>query len=146
MTPLDDLVFHHVGIACERIENEIPQYELIGFRREGEIFEDSRQVIRGLFMKTGSMQIELFEFERPRGPEADRHRPVNVPGIYHICFVVKDVDKDYQRLKAAGVPFHFPPQDFGIAKAAYGRDPDGNVFELLQWPTPLKPPRDSSEH
>jgi methylmalonyl-CoA/ethylmalonyl-CoA epimerase len=68
MTPLDDLVFHHVGIACERIENEIPQYELIGFRREGEIFEDSRQVIRGLFMKAGSMQIELIEPLRPESP------------------------------------------------------------------------------
>ena len=68
MTPLDDLVFHHVGIACERIENEIPQYELIGFRREGAIFEDSRQVIRGLFMKAGAMQIELIEPLRPESP------------------------------------------------------------------------------
>jgi methylmalonyl-CoA/ethylmalonyl-CoA epimerase len=68
MTPLDDLVFHHIGIACERIENEIPHYELLGYRSEGEIFEDSRQVIRGLFMKAGAMQIELIEPLRPESP------------------------------------------------------------------------------
>ncbi|HXY34289.1 MAG TPA: VOC family protein [Planctomycetaceae bacterium] len=68
MTPLEGLVFHHVGIACERIENEIPHYELIGYRAEGQIFEDSRQVIRGLFMKAGAMQIELIEPLRPESP------------------------------------------------------------------------------
>jgi hypothetical protein len=32
-----------------------------------------------------------------------------------------------------GAVFHCPPQDFGGAvKATYGRDPDGNVFELQQ--------------
>jgi len=68
MMPLEGLVFHHVGIACERIESEVPHYELIGYQREGEIFEDSRQVIRGLFMKAGSMQIELIEPLRPESP------------------------------------------------------------------------------
>ena len=68
MIPLEGLVFHHVGIACDRIESEVPHYELIGYRREGEIFEDSRQVIRGLFLKSGSMQIELIEPLRPESP------------------------------------------------------------------------------
>jgi catechol 2,3-dioxygenase-like lactoylglutathione lyase family enzyme len=148
----------HVGIAVVDMQRTIHFYrDLLGMELVEQdevdrqpaydrIFGLKDVKAKGAMLKLGSMQIELFEFEHPRGPEADRNRPVNVPGIYHICFVVKDIDKDYQRLKAAGVLFHFPPQDFGIAKAAYGRDPDGNVFELLQWPTPLKPPRDSSEH
>jgi methylmalonyl-CoA/ethylmalonyl-CoA epimerase len=68
MTPLEGLTFHHIGIACEQIEAEVPHYELLGYRREGEIFEDSRQVIRGLFMKGGPIQIELIEPLRPESP------------------------------------------------------------------------------
>jgi predicted enzyme related to lactoylglutathione lyase len=49
-----------------------------------------------------------------------------------LCFDVDDVEAEYQRLLAAGVRFHTPPQDFGSARATYGRDPDGNVFELQQ--------------
>ena len=30
--------------------------------------------------------------------------------------------------------FHCPPQDFGDFRLSYGRDPDGNVVELLQIP------------
>ena len=41
--------------------------------------------------------------------------------------------ENIKRLMEAGVSFHCPPIDFsGIAKATYGRDPDGNVFELRE--------------
>lgn len=149
----------HVGIAVVNMQRTIHFYrDLLGMElveqdqvnRQPDydhIFGLKDVKAKGAMLKLGAMQIELFEFEHPRGPPADRHRPVNVPGIYHICFVVKDINKEYQRLKLAGVPFHYPPQDFGMAKAAYGRDPDGNVFELLEWPaatTPAAP--DQSAH
>lgn len=60
-------------------------------------------------------------------------RPVCDHGITHFCLQVKDVRGEYARLKAAGILFHCPPQEFaGEAVVTYGRDPDGNVFELLQ--------------
>lgn len=56
-----------------------------------------------------------------------------MPGITHFCVEVSDIESEYERLKAAGASFHCPPLDFsGEAMATYGRDPDGNVFELLQ--------------
>jgi catechol 2,3-dioxygenase-like lactoylglutathione lyase family enzyme len=108
----------------EEIENK-PDYD--------HIFALKNVKAKSAMLRLGSMQIELFEFERPRGKAPDLNQPVNNPRIYHICFEVTDIQKEYERLKAAGVPFHYPPQDFGIAKAVYGRDPDGNIFELLQW-------------
>ena len=40
-----------------------------------------------------------------------------------------------EKLAAAGVRFHGPVVTFpGGIKAAYGRDPDGNVFELMEFP------------
>ena len=45
-----------------------------------------------------------------------------------------DVDAEYQRLTAAGMRFHCPPQDLGGARTTYGRDPDGNVVQVLWIP------------
>jgi hypothetical protein len=59
-------------------------------------------------------------------------RPVCDHGITHLCLNVTDIDKEYERLNAAGMRFHCPPQHMGALKATYGRDPDGNVVELLE--------------
>jgi glyoxylase I family protein len=136
----------HVGLSVVDMERTIHFYrDLLGMtvveRDEvndqpayNHIFGLEHVRAKAAMLKLGNMQIELFQFESPRGRPPDPRKPVNDPRIYHICFVVKDLDKEYGRLKSAGVPFFYPPQDFGTAKAVYGRDPDGNVFELLQWP------------
>ncbi len=52
-----------------------------------------------------------------------------------MCFVVDDCQADYERLVAAGMDFHCPPMGGGTgAKLTYGRDPDGNIIELLELP------------
>jgi catechol 2,3-dioxygenase-like lactoylglutathione lyase family enzyme len=136
----------HVGLATVDIDRSIHFYQdLFGMElvqrvevndqaEFNHIFALEHVKAKGAILRLGSMRIELFEFLSPRGRAPDLRQPVNNPRIYHICFVVKDINREYARLKAAGVPFHHEPEDFGIAKAAYGRDPDGNVFELLQWP------------
>jgi catechol 2,3-dioxygenase-like lactoylglutathione lyase family enzyme len=59
---------------------------------------------------------------------------VSDQGITHFCFRVDDVEAAHARLEAAGDRFHCEPLTFGSrAIATYARDPDGNVFELLQW-------------
>lgn len=84
-------------------------------------------------MQAGTMRLELFEFSHPAPRRGDPLRPVCDHGITHFCIEVSDVDREYERLKAAGVLFHCPPMEFsGIVKATYGRDPDGNIFELLE--------------
>jgi len=136
----------HVGLSTVDIERSIHFYrDLLGMElteqddvndqiEYNRIFGLAHVKAKGAMLRLGAMQIELFEFVSPKGKTPDLNEPVNDPRIYHICFVVKDIDKEYARLKAAGVPFHYPPQDFGVAKAVYGRDPDGNVIELLQYP------------
>lgn len=135
----------HVGLSTADIARSIHFYrDLLGMelteQEEVEnnplydhIFALKNVKAKSAMLRLGTMQIELFEFERPRGKAPDLSQPVNNPRIYHICFEVSDIQKEYERLKAAGVPFHYPPQDFGIGEAVYGRDPDGNVFELVQW-------------
>jgi predicted enzyme related to lactoylglutathione lyase len=47
---------------------------------------------------------------------------------------VDDIAATYEKLSTAGVRIHCPVITFndGSMKAAYCRDPDGNVFEILE--------------
>lgn len=46
-----------------------------------------------------------------------------------------DLDREYERLIAAGVDFLAPPADYPWnAYCAYFRDPDGHLWELYCWP------------
>jgi hypothetical protein len=59
-------------------------------------------------------------------------RNLAAPGWNHICFESDNIEADYARLMAHGVELHGPPHAFGNAWLFFGRDPDGNVFEVLQ--------------
>ena len=78
----------------------------------------------------GNSFIELFEFAESLDGESTR--PVNRVGITHIALASDAAEEDYARLEQAGVAFNAPL--FGAApnRFAYGRDPFGNVIELLE--------------
>lgn len=135
---------NHVGVSVSNLERSIGFYrDLLGMEVVGRTtFEGERyELILGLrgargkvaLVRLGNLRLELFEFESPRPKPAEPNRPVCDHGITHFCLQVTDIQSEYVRLKAAGVPFHCPPQ-VGTAIATYGRDPDGNVFELLEIP------------
>ena len=79
----------------------------------------------------GNTCIELFEFG-PGAPEGDPKRPVNQHGITHIALASTDVPADFEKLQAAGVSFNTPVQGESPNQWCYGRDPFGNVLELLE--------------
>ena len=76
--------------------------------------------------------IEFFEYSSPEPRAMQENRPVNNHGHTHICFDVTNIDEVYNDLVSKGVKFHCPPKDFGSVKATYGRDIDGNVFEIQE--------------
>ena len=83
--------------------------------------------------------IEFFEYSSPQSKPMDKNRPVNNHGHTHVCVDVTNIEDEYVRLVNNGVEFHAPPQDFGQVKATYGRDCDGNVFELQEIVDPEHP-------
>lgn len=89
--------FHHIGIACECIEKEIGTYFLLGYSREGDMFEDEEQGIRGQFMVAKNQpRIELLE----NLPQSSTLNKFIESGnkIYHMAYYVKDIDKAVETL------------------------------------------------
>jgi len=134
---------NHVGISVRNLQRSIAFYrDMLGMQVVGEgdfSGEQYEQILalpqvrgRAAMLECDGLRIELFEFVTPDPGRADPARPVSDHGISHFCIEVAEVAPLYERLRACGVSFHCPPLRFGGARATYGRDPDGNVFELLQ--------------
>jgi catechol 2,3-dioxygenase-like lactoylglutathione lyase family enzyme len=83
-------------------------------------------------LRLGEQRIELFQYQNPLGKPQDPDRPVCDHGIIHLCFQVSGIAEEYERLKAAGVRFHSAPVNLGREVCVYGRDPFGNVLELIE--------------
>jgi catechol 2,3-dioxygenase-like lactoylglutathione lyase family enzyme len=137
---------HHTAISTANLDRALAFYrDLMGFRVIFEFgwpagTEVADQITglkgssaRAVMLQTGNALIELFQYETPKPHSSDRRRPVSDHGITHICLDVTDLDTEYERLVAAGMTFHCPPQHIGMGiKTTYGRDPDGNVIELQE--------------
>ena len=137
------LGLHHAAIAVADIEaglrfySEVLGFEIVdnvtlpsGFAPLASAFglEDAACEVR--MLRKGNSFIELFQFVDALPAESER--PVNRIGITHIALASDDAEADYARLKEAGVVFN--AELFGRAptRFAYGRDPFGNVIELLE--------------
>jgi glyoxylase I family protein len=137
---------HHTAISTGNLDRALGFYrDLLGFRvlfdfswPAGTDVADKitglqQSSARAVMLQAGNAIIELFQYASPTPRPGDPRRPVSDHGITHICLDVTDLDAEYERLKAAGMPFHCPPQDLGMdVRTTYGRDPDGNVIELQE--------------
>jgi len=137
---------HHTAISTANLERSITFYrDLFGFEQildfdwpEGTANMNATHALdetagRVVLLRLGNSMIELFEFATPTPRPVDPSRPLCDHGITHFCMDVTDIDAEYERLSAAGMVFHCPPVQNGEAKMTYGRDPDGNVIELLEF-------------
>jgi catechol 2,3-dioxygenase-like lactoylglutathione lyase family enzyme len=138
--------FNHVGISVTDLDRSIAFYrEMFGMEPLGDPFAFSGPQFseimaipevqgRMCMIAGGNLWLELFEFSEPQGKAKDPNYKVSDRGISHFGLTVDDVQATYDKLKAAGVPIHGALQTFsgGGMRAAYCRDPDGNVFEIMQ--------------
>ena len=86
-----------------------------------------------VMLKIGNSFLEVFEFSLPAQQLRATDRPVHRYGITHISLEVSDINAEYERLQAAGMPFNCKPKSQDGSAMVYGRDPDGNVIELIEF-------------
>lgn len=66
---MDNLKFHHIGVATKCIEKELKQFEKLGYKPISDIFVDDVQKIKGLFISApGQPCLELLENSTDDGP------------------------------------------------------------------------------
>lgn len=137
------LGLHHAAIAVNNIDDALAFYcDLLGFEvvmnadlpagidvmAEALGLSDSQFKVR--MIKKGNSCIELFEFAQSK--PADDARPANKLGITHIALVSDQIADDYKMLSGNGVVFNAALFGGEPSRFAYGRDPFGNIIELLE--------------
>lgn len=85
----------------------------------------------GAWIRLAHGEIELWEYHTPR-TEPAAHRDMTELGWNHICFEVDDIDQETRRLETIGIEVSDGPGRHSRGTSVYGRDPDGNIFELFQ--------------
>ncbi|KAK7178822.1 hypothetical protein DPSP01_014342 [Paraphaeosphaeria sporulosa] len=149
MPPLHNHVFNHVAISVPDCDKAIEWYgNVFGFRRlrsdrmtdraEAQdapifkIYDSKLHKVKIAWLGTGnSVGFEVFEFiDPPNKPSPDFEYAKT--GFFHIAVTSPDVDAAVARVlenggDQVGETVIMGPED----KAAYVRDPWGNVVELL---------------
>lgn len=142
-----NLRFHHPGIVVPDLEAGIVFYSSFLDVREQFRFdwdETDRVAIErvtdmsnstaiAVMLEGDGYHIELFEFRSPGSAVAPGDRRASDLGIRHLAFEVDDIDAACERFTSAGGTFHDTPQQLGNTMCTYGRDPFGNIIELMQY-------------
>jgi len=136
----DGVVFNHLGQCVTDLERSKRFYcELLGFTLDREINppDEGSATLLGLepplgltasYLVRNGLTLELLYFAADGQTRPYRPRSMNEPGLTHISLSVDDLDATLGRVG-----------DFGgevvagtnIGAAAFIRDPDGQLVELL---------------
>lgn len=138
--------FHHAAISTPNLKRCVEFYTgVIGcevaWTFEWDAGSADADAMTGLtnsaasaaMLKLGETHLEIFEYSSPAPTHRRELRPVNEHGITHVCLLVTDLQSEYERMSAAGMRFHSPPLEQDSGYVIYGRDPDGNVVELIEF-------------
>lgn len=146
------LGFHHTAIATTDLSTMVDFYlthlgfELVveqswpsGSERHDALTGLRDSSARYAVLRLGNAFLELFQYLSPTPAPNNPERPVSDAGLTHIAIVVDDIEAEFTQMRQAGVRFHCPPGPDGPYRATYGRDPEGNVFELIEISDPAHP-------
>jgi len=137
---------HHTALSTENLDRLVAFYrDLFHFEVEFDFpWDESNEAFqkthaqpatkgRVVMLRNGDHRLELFEYALPK-PAADIPNRQNADlGIAHFSFEVKELDQEFERLQSAGMPFQSEPIAQANIKNTYGRDPDGNLIELIEF-------------
>ncbi len=140
----------HVALVSHDLDRLTDFYEnLLGFKPNrrtnkaagptfDEVADYDKVHIRAAWFDLGNMSLELWQFVNPVTPEPGAPVPFEKIGYHKFAFEVSDIDKDYKRLVNDGVQFLSEPVQTEASTEVFARDPDGNLFSLIQ-PAPGSP-------
>lgn len=135
---MDEIVVNHVGLCVTDLERSTRFYvELFGFEVDGELAPPDEPTatllrlepplgLRAVYLRRGSFRLELLAYDA-REPRVGE-RTMDQVGLTHLSLGVPDVPALLDRVESlGGTVLH--DSDIGIA--AFVRDPDGQLLEVL---------------
>ncbi|WP_164102831.1 VOC family protein [Candidatus Laterigemmans baculatus] len=126
--------FSHVALNCRNMAAVEAFYTThFGFRRARLIDLGGDGQI--LFLKSGSVYLELFQAAETSSVEPPQNDGPSTPGVRHLAFQVADIDAKLAEMGAAAEvtlgPLAF--DDFIPGwKTVWVRDPEGMIVEISQ--------------
>lgn len=138
----------HVTIVVRDVAKAKAFFGLLGFVEEKSVVISGDQFARYMGVpgieaehvtlvskQTPRFEIQLLRYIKPeRLPDADVHNLAK-PGFNHICFSVRDLDNEVQRLARQGVTLRNEIMDFHARKLVFLSGPEGITVELAEWHT-----------
>ena len=137
---------HHTALSTPDLDRTIAFYrDLFGFEVEFDFsWDESNEAFkrthalaetagRVAMLSREGARLEVFEYRKPTPLPVSSPRGNADHGICHLCFEVKEIDQEYDRLKGAGMAFQSEPIPQANVKCCYGSDPDGNIIELIEY-------------
>ena len=137
--------FLHIGISVIDLEASVKFYSEImqmDIERRSKYQGDLISRIVGVkdadldicVLEKDNLRIELLDYNNNKRKKLIKHPNQDQPGLVHLSFLVDDVDKEYERIKAYGYEFNSPPM---VArkngpKIAYFKGPDNVVIEIYE--------------
>ncbi|MFP6582927.1 MAG: VOC family protein [Candidatus Hydrogenedentota bacterium] len=134
----------HVALVSPDIDRLVEFYtKIIGFEptrrsdkvtgpRFDEVADHDDTFIRAAWFNMRNMILELWQFVNPATPETRAPIPFEKIGYNKFAFEVIDIQSDYDRLTKSSVEFLSEPVETDASTEVFGRDPDGNLFSLIQ--------------
>ena len=124
------MYIHHIGIATRNIEKSIENLKKIyNIKSISDIVYDKLQKARLCFIETNhGINLELIEGEQVEGILA---KGIN---YYHICFSVKNIESEIEKLQEKGAMLISKPKKavlFGNKLVAFLLTKDG-LIELVE--------------
>ncbi|MDB2536651.1 GNAT family N-acetyltransferase [Alphaproteobacteria bacterium] len=130
---LGSINFHHLGVATKDIESELLIFRMLGYKREGDLFFDQEQGVKGQFIaKEGAPRLELLE-NLPGSGTLSRWLENGVK-IYHLGFIVSNLDQAIKTLLDRRFKLISPPK-FSVyfkSRICFLVMPNRYVIELIE--------------
>ena len=125
----------HLGIRVHDLERSVKFYEVLGFKKTAGPMGPEPVAI--LDHPCGVEINLVLNAPSPAAPNILMDVPEKHAGYTHIALSCRSLDVAISTLAAAGVPLSGGPITFPDGHhAVFVRDPDRNVIELNQAPTP----------
>ena len=129
-----------LGLEYVRSQEQANEYtdRLVGYQNAH--LKVAQLRVPGETIPLSRHHIELVEYVHPRGENLSLD--TNRTGVGHWAFMVDDIHREFERMKALGVKFKAERPvaiEAGVNKGGftvYFTDPDGITLELVQPPSP----------